>query len=80
MVASSRTFLMVVSALTVSSRAFCFGDVGHLSVCKLAYDLASAKTRSALDGIVGSRNAFAEQCVWPDMVKKMKPWNFTGNY
>ncbi len=80
MVASSRTFLMVVSALTVSSRAFCFGDVGHLSVCKLAYDLVSAKTRSALDGIVRSRNAFAEQCVWPDMVKKMKPWNFTGNY
>ena len=76
----TRTFLIIMSAFTASTRALCFGDVGHLSVCKLAYDLVSPKTRSALDGIVGSKNAFAEQCVWPDMVKKMKPWNYTGNY
>lgn len=53
-----------------ASSAFGWGDVGHMSVCQVAYGSLTETTKEALKELIGNRN-FARQCIWPDQVKKM---------
>lgn len=70
---------IAILPFTASNLAFSYGDIGHLSVCQLAYDLVTPKTRTELDKLSQGR-PFAEQCSWPDQVKKIPPWSNTANY
>lgn len=77
---TSVKFVTITSiAIGTSNQAYSYGDIGHLSVCQLAYDLVTGKTRSELDKLSQGK-PFAEQCVWPDQVKKIQPWSTTANY
>lgn len=59
-----------LAALLGSTMAFAWGDVGHMTVCQIAYDSATPATRTALGKLISGRD-FARQCIWPDQVKKV---------
>ncbi len=62
--------LVLGAGLVGSSPAFAWGDVGHMSVCQIAYGALTDATKEALKELIGNRD-FARQCIWPDQVKKM---------
>jgi hypothetical protein len=71
--------LTVTLPLLSSAIAFAYGDVGHLTVCEIAWQRVSDKTKSALEPVLGGRS-FAEQCVWPDEVKRIPQWKPSSGY
>jgi hypothetical protein len=78
---------LAVAALLSPVPAFAWGDVGHLSVCGVAWNHMTQTTKVAVGKILGVKPGdatwdykFARQCVWPDEVKKTPPWSTTANF
>jgi hypothetical protein len=75
-----RLLLLIVAATaTITSPAFGFGDVGHLTVCEIAARRISAGTRAALAPILGGRE-LARLCTWPDEAKRHPAWKATSAF
>lgn len=62
--------VIVVLGLSLASKLWAFGDVGHMTVCQLGYELTSDNTKAAIKTLLGDRS-FARQCTWPDQVKRV---------
>ncbi|MCX6117801.1 MAG: S1/P1 nuclease [Proteobacteria bacterium] len=74
---AKKTFLML--PLLASSSVFAYGDLGHLTVCHVAYGLLTPTAKTVVDQMTKGE-PFALQCTWPDQVKRIAPWNSTAGY
>jgi len=81
--------LCTVLALFVHSLpAQAWWDLGHTSLCDVAYSLVTAKTRETIDRLSSlSDNTgllkperFAKSCTWADRIKKDQPHTRTWHY
>lgn len=68
-------FITLISSLS----AFAWREVGHFSVCEIAYKNLTPKAKTSVDAILRGKS-FAEQCTWPDMVRKSKEWKHTYDW
>lgn len=62
-----------------ASFALSWREVGHFSVCEIAYQNLTPVTKRNVDVILGGKS-FAEQCTWPDMVRKSPEWKHTYDW
>ena len=73
---------LIVSALLsliISSPALAWREAGHFVVCQIAWNNMSTTTQKHIETIVGNK-PFAEQCTWPDMVRKSAAWKHTYDW
>lgn len=71
-------FLCLITALSWTP-AFAWREVGHFSVCEIAYQNLTAVAKAKVDSILQGKS-FSEQCTWPDMVRKSKEWKHTYDW
>lgn len=76
-------WLSIVASLSIlalqSARLYAYGDMAHLTVCKIAWEKMGTTTRQGINQITGNA-PFADQCIWPDQVKKTPAWSESTHY
>jgi hypothetical protein len=68
--------ILALVITTISTSAFAWRETGHYSVCEIAYQLSSTKTKKILDTIF-EKQTFAVQCTWPDHVRKTPKYKYS---
>lgn len=74
-----KTCLLLLLGFLASHSASAWREVGHFSICELAYQNLTPTAKTQIDRILGGKS-FAEQCTWPDMVRKSKEWKHTYDW
>jgi hypothetical protein len=70
--------LAACSSLT-STQVLAWRETGHFVVCQIAWNHMTATAKKAVRAITNNQ-PFAEQCTWPDMVRKSADWKHTYNW
>jgi hypothetical protein len=65
--------------LSFSTPALAWREAGHFVVCQIAWNNMSPTTQKHVASILGNK-PFAEQCTWPDMVRKSPAWKHTYDW
>lgn len=63
----------------ISTPAMAWREAGHFVVCQIGWNHMTKRARDEVKAIVGDQ-PFAEQCTWPDMVRKSPDWKHTYNW
>lgn len=64
-------FILTFPRLVLSWR-----ELGHFSVCEIAYRNLRPVVKDKVDRLVG-KNKYSKECTWPDLVRKTPEWKFT---
>ncbi|MET4175927.1 hypothetical protein ABIB99_007043 [Bradyrhizobium sp. LA6.1] len=71
--------VLFIALVSLTGRAFAWGDEGHQIVCEVAYRLATVDTRAAIRKLVRNDqeyDRFSESCVYPDHPRKRASEHF----
>jgi hypothetical protein len=71
--------LGAAAASLLSTPAMAWREAGHFVVCQIGWDHMTKRTKDNIKAILGNQS-FAEQCTWPDMVRKSPDWKHTYNW
>lgn len=71
-------FLAVIAVLPIFSpkNARAWRETGHYTVCEIAYRHLDPQAKQNVDALMDGKD-FAEQCTWPDRVRKTPAWKHT---
>jgi hypothetical protein len=69
----------ILLGLFVSSPALAWREAGHFVVCQIAWNNMSNAAQKQVEQILNNK-PFAEQCTWPDMVRKSDAWKKTYDW
>jgi hypothetical protein len=72
-------FATLITAVSFSSNAFAWGDLGHKVICEIALRRVSPATRAEIDKLIQrdtDYSSFADACAWPDHPRKRPSEHF----
>jgi hypothetical protein len=72
-------FVLVVTALLISTIAFCWGALGHRVIGEIAQQHLSKKAKKELKKLIG-RETLAWWSNWPDFIRSDSTWNHTSTW
>jgi len=74
-----RLLSATIMSFSLSTPALAWREAGHFVVCQIAWNNMSPTSKKHLAAILDNK-PFAEQCTWPDMVRKSATWKHTYDW
>ena len=71
--AAAAAILGVSCASSITTNAYAWGDMGHKTVCQIAFDTVKPSTRAVIVKLIqadGQFQSFSDACTWPDHPRK----------